>query len=129
METVIAPSAGAGGPMFIPTNVTVTAVLALTVTVPPTTMIILDSEIVSNVAETPPLTKTWGLLLAKKEAGKLSEILSPALSKPAAVVVKLNVTGTPGRFAIRSEGAIMNATDVTAPPMYPDAALFVANGS
>ena len=81
-------------PIVMPTNVTVTAVLAAALPVC-TTMIILDCELGLEIAVTPPLTKTVGVLLAKKAAGKFNIIVSPSLSKPAAVGVKLNVTGTP----------------------------------
>ena len=115
--------------MFMPINVTVTVVLAATVPVC-NAMIILICELGLETAVTPPLTRTGvGALLAKKKEGKFSVICALPESEPPAVVVKLNVTGTPRRFAIRSESAILNATDVTAPPMYPDAVLADTNGS
>jgi hypothetical protein len=66
---------------------------------------------------------------AKKLGGYISVTVLDTASAPPAVGVKLNVTGTPVRLTTRPEDAILNATDVTAPPMYPDAVLFVANRS
>ena len=50
-------------------------------------------------------------------------------SAPPAVGVKLNVTGTGNWFTTRSELAMTNPTEVTAPPMYPDGVLPDVKGS
>ncbi len=125
-----APPAVGVAPIVMPPNVTVTAVLAATLPVC-TTMIINDGLLGLEIAVTPPLTRTVvGVTpTAKKLSGYVSVTVLPPLSKPATVVLKLNVTGTPARFTTRSEGAILNATDVTAPPIPPDAVLADTNGS
>ena len=50
-------------------------------------------------------------------------IVSPEDSAPTNDGEKLKVTETPAMSVNRFESEILNATDVTVPPMYPDAVL------
>ena len=125
-----APPAVGVAPIVMPPNVTVTAVLAAALPVCNVSTM-LDAPLAAEFAVAPPLNVTLlGVTpTAKKLGGYISVTVLDTASAPPAVGVKLNVTGTPGWFTTRSEGAILNATDVTAPPMYPDAVLFDTNGS
>mgnify|MGYP007014913195 CR=1 FL=1 len=124
-----APPAVGVAPIVMPPNVTVTAVLAAALPVC-NVITMLDAPLAAEFAVAPPLNVTLGVTpTAKKLSGYISVTVLGTASAPPAVGVKLNVTGTPARFTTRSEGAILNATDVTAPPMYPDAVLFDGNGS
>ena len=70
----------------------------------------------------PPLICTLGdPALAKKPDGYVSVMLLPAASAPPAVVVKVNVATVPALPATRSAEATPNVTEVTAPPIAPDA--------
>ena len=123
------PPAVGVAPIVMPANVTVTAVLAAAL--PDCTVItMLDAPLAAEFAVATPLNVTLGVTpTAKKPGGYVSVTVFGFASAPPAVGVKLNVTGTPARFTTRSEGAILNATDVTAPPMYPDAVLADCDGS
>ena len=124
-----APPAVGVAPIVMPPNVTVTAVLAAALPVCNVNTM-LDALLAAEFAVAPPLNVTLGVTpAAKKLSGYISVTVLDTASAPPAVGVKLNVTGTPARFATRSESAILNATDVTAPPMYPDAVLADTNGS
>ena len=57
----------------------------------------------------------------KKPAGYLSVMPVPAASPPPAVVVNENVAAAPVLPATRSAKATPNVTEVTAPPITPDA--------
>ena len=125
-----APPAVGVAPIVMPNNVTVTAVLAAALPVC-NVITMLDAPLAAEFAVAPPLNVTLlGVTpTAKKLGGYISVTVLDTASAPPAVGVKLNVTGTPGWFTTRSEGAILNATDVTAPPMYPDAVLADTNRS
>ena len=125
-----APPAVGVAPIVMPSNVTVTAVLAAALPVCNVSTM-LDAPLAAEFAVAPPLNVTLlGVTpTAKKLGGYISVTVLDTASAPPAVGVKLNVTGTPGWFTTRPESAILNATDVTAPPMYPDAVLADANGS
>ena len=70
----------------------------------------------------PPLICTLGdPALAKKPDGYVSVMLLPAASAPPAVVVKVNVAAADVLLATRSATATPNVTEVTAPPITPDA--------
>ena len=57
----------------------------------------------------------------KNPTGYLSVIVPPAASAPPAVVVNVNVAAAPVLPATRSAKATPNVTEVTAPPITPDA--------
>ena len=116
-------------PFVSPERVIVTAVLAAAL--PDCNVItMLDAPLAAEFAVAPPLNVTLGVTpTAKKLGGYVSVTVLDTASAPPAVGVKLNVTGTFDKLAKRSESAILNATDVTAPPMYPDAVLFDTNRS
>ena len=59
--------------------------------------------------------------LAKKPDGYVSVMLLPAASAPPAVVVKENVAAAELLPATRSAKATSNVTEVTFPPITPDA--------
>ncbi len=123
------PPAVGVAPIVMPNNVTVTAVLAAAAPVS-NVITMLDAPLTAEFAVAPPINVTLGVTpTAKKLSGYISVTVLDTASAPPAVGVKLNVTGTPGRVTIRSEGAIMNATDVTALPIYPDAVLADTNRS
>ena len=124
------PPAVGVAPIVMPSNVTVTAVLAAALPVSNVSTM-LDVPLAAEFAVAPPLNVTLlgGTPTAKKLSGYISVTVLDTASAPPAVGVKLNVTDTPVRLTTRLEDAILNATDVTAPPMYPDAALFDANRS
>ena len=124
------PPAVGVAPIVMPLNVTVTTMLAATVPVCNVSTM-LDAPLAAEFAVAPPLNViTLGVTpTAKKPIGYISVTVLGTASAPPAVGVKLNVTAAPGRFTTRSESAILNATDVTAPPMYPDAVLADTNGS
>ena len=118
-----APPAVGVAPIVMPPNVTVTGVLAAALPVC-NVITMLDAPLAAEFAVATPLNVTLGVTpTAKKLSGYVSVTVLDAARAPPAVGVKLNVTGTLGWFTTRSEGAILNATDVTAPPMYPDAVL------
>ena len=124
-----APPAVGVAPIVMPNKVTVTAVLAAALPVC-NVITMLDVPLAAEVAVAPPLNVTLGVTpTAKKLSGYISVTVLDTASAPPAVGVKLNVTGTPDFRITRSEGAILNATDVTAPPMYPDAVLADTNRS
>ena len=124
-----APPVVGVAPIVMPPNVTVTAVLAAVLPVC-NAITMLDAPLAAEFAVAPPLNVTLGVMpTAKKSSGYVSVTVLDTASAPPAVGVKLNVTGTPDRLTTRSESAILNATDVTAPPMYPDAVLADTNGS
>jgi hypothetical protein len=104
----------------MPTNVTVTAVLAKTL---PDSSVgtMLDAPLAPQIAVAPLKVTLLGVTLgARKPGGYVSVTVLGDLSAPPAVGVKLNVTGTGDWFTTRSELAMTNPTEVTAPPMYPD---------
>ena len=69
-----------------------------------------------------PLICTLGdPVLAKKPDGYVSVMLLPAASAPPAVVVKENVAAAEVLLATRSAKATSNVTEVTFPPITPDA--------
>ena len=69
-----------------------------------------------------PLICTLGdLALAKKPDGYVSVMLLPAASAPPTVVVNENVASVEVLLATRSANATPNMTEVTAPPITPDA--------
>jgi len=117
-------------PIFIPTNVTVTAALAATLP-DPSVSTMLDVPLAPQLAVATPLKATLlGVTLgARKPDGYVSVTVLGGASAPATVGVKLNVTGTPALFTTRSELAMTNLTEVTAFPMYPDGVLADVNGS
>ena len=124
-----APPAVGVAPIVMPPNVTVTAVLAAAL--PDCNVItMLDAPLAAEFAVAPPLNVTLGVTpTAKKLSGYISVTVLDTASAPPAVGVKLNVTGTPCWFTTRSEGAILNATDVTTLPICPDAVLADTTGS
>ena len=70
----------------------------------------------------PPLIDTPGVPVEeKKPVGKVSVIKPPAVSAPPAVVLKANVASTCALPATRSIEKTLNETDVTAPPITPEA--------
>ena len=101
----------------MPLNVTVTAALAATLP-DPSVSTMLDAPLAPQLAVATPLKATLlGVTLgARKPDGYVSVTVSAFASAPPAVGVKLNVTGTGDWFTTRSELAIMNPTEVTAPP-------------
>ena len=117
-------------PIFKPTNVTVTAVLAATLP-DASVSTMLDAPLAPQLAVAPPLKVTLlGVTLgARKPDGYVSVTVLGDASAPPAVGVKLNVTGTPALFTTRSELAIVSFPIVTAFPMYPDGVLPDDNGS
>ena len=117
-------------PIFIPTNVTVTATLAATLP-DPSVSTMLDAPLAPQLAVAPPLKATLlGVTLgARKPDGYVSVTVLGDASAPPAVGVKLNVTGTPALFTTRSVLAIVNPTAVTRPPMYPDGVPTDGDGS
>ena len=124
-----APPAVGVAPIVMPPNVTVVAALAAAVPVC-NVITMLDAPLAAEFAVATPLNVTLGVTpTAKKLSGYVSVTVLDTASAPPAVGVKLNVTGTPDFRITRPEGAILNATDVTAPPMYPDAVLADTNRS
>ncbi len=111
------PPAVAVVPIVIPTNVTVTAVLAATLPVRSVSTM-LDGPLAPQLAVATPLKVTLlGVTLgARKPDGYVSVTVLGGASAPPAVGVKLNVTGTPALFTTRSELVMPNPTEVTAPP-------------
>ena len=116
-------------PIVMPPNVTVTAALAATL--PPITVsTMLDAPLATELAVAPRKVTLLGVTLgARKPDGYVSVTVLGDASAPPAVGVKLNVTDTNGWFTTRSELAIVNPTEVTRPPMYPDGVLADVNGS
>ncbi len=110
-------------PIVMPPNVTVTAALATTLP-DPSVSTMLDVPLAPQLAVAPPLRATLlGVTLgARKPDGYVSVTVLGDASAPPAVVVKLNVTGTPALLIARSRLAIANPTEVTALPMCPDCA-------
>ena len=108
-------------PIVMPTNVTVTATLAATLP-DPSVSTMLDAPLAPQLAVATPLKATLlGVTLgARKPDGYVSVTVLGDASAPPAVGVKLNVTGTGDWFTTRSELAMRNPAEVTAPPMYPD---------
>jgi hypothetical protein len=126
VDTVTAPPAVGVAPIVMLPNVTVTAALAATVPVCNVSTM-LDAPLAAEfaVAPTPNVTEDGVTPAAKKPDGYVSVTVLGTASAPPAVGVKLNVTGTPDRFTTRSAGAMVNKTEVTAPPITPDASLGV----
>ena len=111
------PPAVAVVPIFIPTNVTVTATLAATLP-DPSVSTMLDVPLAPQLAVAPLKVALLGVTLgARKPDGYVSVTVLGNASAPPAVGVKLNVTGTGDWFTTRSELAIVNPTEVTRPPM------------
>ena len=82
-------------PIVMPTNVTVTAVLAAALPVC-NVITMLDAPLAAEFAVAPPLNVTLGVTpTAKKSSGYSSVTVLLTASAPPAVGVKLNVTGTP----------------------------------
>jgi hypothetical protein len=116
-------------PFLSPERMIVKAVLAAALPVC-NVITMLDAPLAAEFAVATPLNVTLGVTpTAKKLSGYVSVTVLDTASAPPAVGVKLNVTGTFDKLAKRSESEILNATDVTAPPMYPDAVLFDTNRS
>ena len=129
VETVTAPPAVGVASIVMPNNVTVTAAIAAEAPVS-NVITMLDAPLAAELASATPLNVTLGVTpTAKKLSGYISVTVLDTASAPPAVGVKLNVTGTFDKLAKRSESTILNATDVTAPPMYPDAVLTDTNRS
>ncbi len=124
------PPAVAVAPIVIPPNVTVTTALAATLP-DPSVSTMLDVPLAPQLAVATPLRVTLlGVTLgARKPDGYVSVTVLGDASAPPAVGVKLNVTGTPALFTIRSELAMLYPTEVTRPPMYPDGVPTDAKGS
>jgi len=125
-----APPAVGVAPIVMPSNVTVTAVLAAAL--PPCNVsTMLDAPLAAELAAAPPLNVTLlGVTpTAKKLGGYISVTVLGTASAPPAVGVKLNVTGTACRFTTRSADAIEKEVAVTAPPITPDAVPAEAVGS
>ncbi len=117
-------------PIVMPTNVTVTAVLAATLPVASVSTM-LKGPLAPQLAVATPLKATLlGVTLgARKPDGYVSVTVLGDASAPPAVGVKLNVTGTPALFTTRSVPAMPNPTAATRPPMYPDEVLADVKGS
>ena len=107
-------------PMVRPVTVTVTAVLAATAA-----PVVMTIWVLVGAATAPPPTPlivaAGDPALAKKPDGYVSVMLLPAASAPPAVVVKVNVAAAEVLLATRSAKATTNVTEVTAPPITPDA--------
>ena len=108
-------------PIVMPLNVTMAGKLPL---IEPDCSVstMLDAPLAPQLAVATPLKVTLlGVTLgARKPDGYVSVTVLGDASAPPAVGVKLNVTDTNGWFTTRSELAMTNPTEVTAPPMYPD---------
>ncbi len=109
--------------VVMPPNVTVTAALAETMPkFSVSTM--LDNPLAPELAVAPFKFTLRGFTPeAKKPGGYVSVTVLGDASAPPAVGVKLNVTYIPALLTTRSELAMPNPTEVTAPPMYPDGVL------
>ena len=105
-------------PIVMPTNVTVTATLAATLP-DASVSTMLDAPLAPQLAVAPLKVTLLGVTLgARKPDGYVSVTVLGDASAPPAVGVKLNVTGTPALFTTRSVLAIVNPTEVTAPPKF-----------
>ena len=95
-------------PIVMPTNVTVTAVLAAAL--PDCNVItMLDAPLAVEFAVAPPLNVTLGVTpTAKKSGGYARVMVFPVESAPPADGVKLNVTGTPDFLITRSVLKMLN---------------------
>ena len=97
----------------MPTNVTVTAVLAAALP-DPSVSTMLDAPLAPQLAVATPLKVTLGVKPeAKKPDGYVSVILPPAVNAPPTVGVKENVADEPDFPATRSLGAIKNEAFIT----------------
>ena len=117
-------------PIVMPTNVTVTATLAIAL---PDCSVstMLDVPLAPQLAVATPLKVTLlGVTLgARKPDGYVSVTVLGDASAPPAVGVKLNVTGTPAWFTTRSELKIPKEADKDPPPIAPDGVLPDVSGS